>query len=535
MRRILSVFLLFAVLMGCNAPMDTTIDQDLEPAATYQVAYNEHVGLNVGGVATQVKINGQTVSFFRQGNNVYFNLPTPPFPFTALPTSATAYKNRGIVNVEVMVQGSSTPFTKSYQLYGAVESGEINLLLPLQSFSGGCPLVGGFFQGYKIVNSFFSTSGSTSSRLCFLTLDIQQRQNNTIPRRSTSQALTYLSEQITNELSIDRNVLFSMDGHRSTFSSDPSCEQIEQWVTNENSNKLRIDTVRIKSEVNATTAHTNGIRGTGVRVAVIGGGVDTSVLTRPGRVILTANQNFVEPGSLPFDDFECDFGENGSIDFALHETHAIEIISTIAPNATIIPIKICDHNGDCPSAKVVMALMYLENTYGGRIIVNLSAGGPLRSEAVFRFLETDPNRVNESFFFVASSGNNGRAVTHYPATFSPLSTPPGSLPTDNLQNVISVGAYAIDTAGDYTLPFFNTRQNPDIFAPGVNLCVPSVTIQCQTASDPGIGGSSFAAPMVAGVAALYTQAQPGVSLYNLLTTNDQLDLPHPTIGRVWYQ
>jgi hypothetical protein len=535
MRRNLSVLLLFTLLMGCNAPVETNIVQNLEPAATYQVAYNEHVGLNVGGVATAVKINGQTVSFLKQGNRVFFDLPKPPFSFVGLPASNAAYNTRGAVAVEVTVQGSSTPFTSSYQPYGAVESGEINLLLPLQSFPSGCPSLGSFFQGYKVVNAFFSASGSTPNRLCFLTLDIRQTQGSTITRRSTQQALTYLAEQITGELSIDRNALFSMDGHRSTYSSDPSCEQIEQWVSNENSNKQRIDTARILSEVNATTAHADGILGTGVRVAIIGGGVDTSVLTRPGQVVLTANQNFVEPGSLPFDDFECDFDENGTTDFALHETHAIEIVSTIAPNARVIPIKSCDHNGDCPSAKVVMALMYLENTYSGRIIVNMSAGGPLRSDALFHFLQTDSARPNESFFLVASSGNNGRAVIHQPATLSPLSNPPGSLATDNLQNVISVAAYGITTAGDYTLALFNTRQNLDIFAPGVNLCIPSVTIQCQTASGPGIAGSSFAAPMVTGVAALYTQAQPGVNLYNLLITNDQVDLPHPTIGRVWYQ
>jgi Subtilase family len=533
MRRYISVFLLLVGLMSCNTPADTRLDQELKSAAIYQEAYNEHVELNVGGIATGIMVNGNAVSFSRSGNRVFFDLPNPPFPFTALPPSDTAYKNRGTVNVSVTVTNGSTPFTKTYQPYGAVESGQINLLLPLQGLESGCP-TSGFYRGFKIVHSSFSTSGSLTNRLCFLTLDIRETQNNLVTRRGTKQAITYLLQQISNEIVIDRNVLFSMDSHKSTYSSDPSCEQLEVWVNNENSNKLRIDTAKIKSEVNATTAHTKGIRGTGVRVAVIGGGVDTSVLTRPGRVVLSTNQNLVEPGQLPFDDFECDFDSNGKVDFALHETHAIEIISTIAPNASIIPIKICDHDGNCPSGNVVRALMYLENTYGGRIIVNLSAGGPLRDDTIFRFLETDPNRPNESFFFVASTGNNGRAVTHYPATLSPLSNPPGSNPTENLQNVISVAAYGVTTTGAYIVPLFNTRQNSDILGLGVNMCLPTVTLQCQIASDPGIGGTSFAAPMVTGVAALYTEAQPGMNLYNLLTTNAQL-LPGTTLGKIWYQ
>jgi subtilisin family serine protease len=532
--RYYSVFLLFIILIGCNTSTDIDVDPKLESTAVYEEAYNEHVELNVGGKAIQVKVNGEVVSFIRRGNRVFFDLLNPPFPFTALPSSNTAYNDRGTVNVEVIVEGSSTPFTETYEPYGAVESGQINLLLPLQGLEGGCP-TSGFYKEFKIVNSSSSTSGSFASRLCFMTLDIRETQSLSTTRRGTKQAINYLKQQISNEIAIDRNVLFSLDTNKSTYSSDPSCEQLEVWVNNENSNKLRIDTTKILEEVNATIAHADGILGTGVRVAVLGVGVDTSVLTRPGRVILTKNQNFLEPGDFPLDDFECNFDGNTTIDFALHETHAIETISTIAPSASIIPIKICNHDGVCTSGDVVRALMYLENTYSGRIIVNFSGGGPVRDHTVFRFLETDPNRVNESFFFVASSGNNGRAVRHYPATFSPLSTPPDSLSSDNLQNVISVGAYAITKTENSILPLFNTRRNPDIFALGVNICLPSVTIQCQTATDPGIGGSSFAAPMVSGVAALYTQAQPGVNLYTLLTTNDQVDLPHPTIGRVWYQ
>ncbi len=531
MRYYLTLFLLTIVFTGCNTP--SSVDE-LELSATYQVAYNEYVQLNVGAVATEVKVDSIPVSFERRGNTVFFDLSTPPFPFTTLPSSNTAYKNRGLINVSVTLANSGTPFTRTYSAYGAVESGEINLLLPLQGLQGGCPTTG-FFKGYKIVNVLTSTSGEASTRMCFLTLDLRQTQSFSTTRRGTYQAITYLSKQLNNEISIDRNVIFSADGHRPALSYDPSCEQLKSWVNNENSNKMRIDATLIKSEVNANTAHANSIRGTGIRIAVIGGGVDITQLTLPGRVVaLNGNQNFVEPGQLPIDDFECDFDNNTTADFLGHETHAIEIISTIAPNASIIPLKVADHQGESNAARVVMAFMYLENTYNGRIIVNLSSGGPLRSDALYQFLQSDALRTAESFFVVASSGNNGRAVTHYPATLSPLSNPPGSLPTENLQNIISVAAYAITTTGTYTRPLFNTQQNLDIFAAGVNICLPSITLQCQTATDPGIGGSSFAAPVVTGVAALYSQAQPAANLYNLLITNDQ-PLPGASLGRVWYQ
>jgi hypothetical protein len=529
MQRYLSIGLLL-FLMSCYSPKEAL--HELETTAITGVAYNEHVESNVGGIATEVKINGTSVSFFQQGNKVFFDLPNPPFPFTALPSSDAAYTNRGIVNVSVTVTNSQTPVERSYQPYGAVESGQVNVLIPLQN---ACP-ASGYYKGFRIANSFFSTDGAAATRLCFLTLDIRNTQTVNTTRRGTSQAITYLKNQHSNEIAIDSNKLLSLDGHRPVLSYDPSCKQIEKWVSNENSNKQRIEVATILSEVNATTAHTSGILGTGVRVAVLGGGVDISALTNSAQVVVNTSQNFIEPGQEPIEDFECDFDGNGTPDFQLHDTHGIEIIKTIAPNATVIPFKICDHDGNCPTAYVVMALMYLENAYNGRIIANISAGGPLLDETLLRFLESDPNRPNESFFVVASAGNNGRAVSHRPATFSPLTNPPGSSPSENLQNVISVAAYGITTKGAYTLPPFNTRQNSNLLAPGVNLCLPSVAIQCQGTTDPGIGGTSFAAPMVAGVAALYTQAQPGANLFNLLTSNAQsLNIPNTTLRKVWYQ
>jgi subtilase family serine protease len=65
------------------------------------------------------------------------------------------------------------------------------------------------------------------------------------------------------------------------------------------------------------------------------------------------------------------------------------------------------------------------------------------------------------------------------------------------------------------------------------MCPASVTLQCQ-GTDPGLGGTSFSAPMVAGVAALYAQAQPSANLYTLLTSNTQA-VPGATLGRVWYK
>jgi subtilisin family serine protease len=549
MHRRLALVSLLLVLIGCNPDSDISLSQELETQAIVVtgIAWNERVELNVGSnnatsIIMQVKKGGHpltnpvTVVPIKRGNVVIFDLPNvPPFPFIGIPVTADDYKNRGTVFVTVN-KANGQKVDAEYTPFGSVVNRQINVLLPFPS-QGTCPAKNAFFRGLKVVNSFSTNADSTAlnvpSRLCFLTLDIGATTSDVQPK-GTSQAISELTG-LENELAISRNILFSMDSHRPTYTTTPSCEQLEHWTQTKNSNFQRFDTTKILAEVNASAAHTKvpPIKGTGVTVAVIGSGVDTANLTYPAQV--RTGYNFVDPAQTTntSDDFWCDFDKNGTHDVEDHDTHVAEIISTIAPDAVIRPFKVCSHDGDCSSAYVSMAVMYLMKNYSGTLIVNTSLGGDEGDHTLSWLLQNDPNYLNEKLFIVASDGNNGVEVPHYPATYSPLSTPLGHNPLANFNNVISVAAVGLTDAG-YLRANFNTRKNLDIYALGINMCPASVTLQCQGTTDPGIGGTSFSAPIVAGVAALYAQAQPGANLYTLLTGSTQ-PVPGATLGRVWYQ
>ncbi len=522
MRQFIVILSVFFTLVGCSTQSEN-LGQELETAAITGKAWNERVELRltVNSTVARVTANGVTIPFQQRTdpNNtrvVIFDLPEPPFPFKAiangtkpplpdLPQSSDEYKNRGTVKIEVRDSNGRLLVTPApdYQPFGSVVSGEVNLLLP-----GGCP-TGSTFQGRTVVNRY-ETEG-VSNPLCFLTLNTG--------KQGTREAITALKNSIMNEKAIDRNVVFSMD--RDSNSTDPTGKQTEAHLDPIATNYQRINTAGIRASVNADTAHTNGIKGAGVRVVVMGGGVNLPVGTPSG-------YNFVNPTLPPTDDFIYDLAGNGA-NIIGHDTQVFSIIKEIAPSVNLTVLKVCNAAGNCPSKYIAMAMMYLLNhPTGNPTIVNTSLGGPLPDLTNFSLLQRPEFTNLSSFLFIASAGNAGVAVDHYPGSYSPLSVPAGSLP-----NVLSVGAVGKNkTTLAWQTAKYTNPNNYDILASGTNLCPASVTFRCKNGvaypDNLGVTGTSFAAPHVTGVAALYAQAQPGVNLRNLLLNNRQN-------GRVCYQ
>ena len=267
------------------------------------------------------------------------------------------------------------------------------------------------------------------------------------------------------------------------------------------------------NSVNAPEAWAAGFSGEGVTIAVVDTGVD---LDHPDLV----DNLFINAGEI--EGYGIDDDGNGFIDdvhgydFAGrdadpndvggHGTHVAGIVAAglngfgatgVAPDATILPVRVLGDNGSGSSNAVAAGIRYAADQ--GADIINLSLGGGF-SQAIQAAIDYAQDLGS---FIVAAAGNEGASAPSFPARFSSV-----------YDNVLSVGAH--NSSG--TIAGFSndvgSSGSVQIDAPGVGVFSTYVGGRYATLS-----GTSQAAPNVAGVAALALSANPDLTpdeLRNLL-------------------
>jgi subtilisin family serine protease len=260
------------------------------------------------------------------------------------------------------------------------------------------------------------------------------------------------------------------------YSYDPSCAEIRNVmdpIINPTYNLLYSNRLLFEIGSSATA-----LTGAGVDVILIGGGIGAA------------------------DQFNCN-----PYSFSKHDTHIADVIAAIADQASVSGVSVCTPQGVCTSSNIVRALFdILKRPSNKPTIINMSLGGPLPSPLMFRVLELLGSR--KRIPVIVSGGNNPQAVNQYPASYS---VGVATFGQPALKNVISVAALGLRNQA-HEIAAFNTHGNADFFAFGVNLCPGSAigagrcAINAQTPNKYGISGSSFAAPVLTGLVALYAQA-----------------------------
>lgn len=264
--------------------------------------------------------------------------------------------------------------------------------------------------------------------------------------------------------------------------------------------------------------------GDGVIVAVIDTGVDTTHVDLQGR--MWVNEREV-PGNgrddddngcvddvhgcsfVSFPEAGCQRREGGDAgDDSGHGTFVAGVIAAnanngqgiagVAPDARVMAVKVLDCAGGGNSFQVAQGILYAAEN--GARVINISLGGP-----------NDPLVVREAVravtaehgaLVVAASGNTGEQGVSYPARYA---------------ETLAVGAASI---ADPTkrAPFSTYGPEVDVAAIGEQIVgtVPQVhcghLLPCLAGGPYAIGnGTSFAAPQVAGLAALVFSRRPAAT------------------------
>jgi type VII secretion-associated serine protease mycosin len=219
-------------------------------------------------------------------------------------------------------------------------------------------------------------------------------------------------------------------------------------------------------------------------IAVVDTGVDTGHPDLTGRTV--AGYSAVSPGQAPtdYDPRTYEHGGHGTMvaGIAAANTGNAAGVAGAAWNGRIMPIKVFDTEGNAYDDVIAAGIKWAVDRNAK--VVNLSLGGP-GSTAVLQ--EAIQYAVGKGAVVVAAAGNSGLGEAMYPAAYP---------------EVVAVGATDLNPE----ITDFSTWGDwMDVAAPGfaITSTYPRVAGNYATGD-----GTSFAAPLVSGVAALMRAKYP---------------------------
>jgi len=285
----------------------------------------------------------------------------------------------------------------------------------------------------------------------------------------------------------------------------------EQWHLENNGQSGGV----ADADIDVLTAWGSGL-GNGVVVAVIDSGVNMAHVDFVGQ-IHPARRDFVDNDNDPSPSATtADEGHGTAVAGIIAAAENGLGITGVAPEARIMAIRSCSQ-GACWSLDVAEGIHYAVDQ--GADVINLSLGSvtPQGDEPLEDAIAYARSR---DVVVVAAAGNGGTNLDDLDPGEELI---PGGLP---FSNILTVGA--TDRRDDLA-DFSNYGPGVvDIAAPGVDI----LTTGASSSTSYAIAnGTSFAAPVVAGVAALLLSKDPGIGHQELIArVTSFVDRPTGIVG-----
>jgi hypothetical protein len=268
-------------------------------------------------------------------------------------------------------------------------------------------------------------------------------------------------------------------------------------------------------------------QGAGVRVAVLDTGVDATHPALAGR--LMAGFDFVDGDFDP-----SEVSAAGSLSYG-HGTHVTGLVALAAPAATIMPLRVLDPQGLGNAWVLAEAMLHAVDpdhnpaTNDGVQVINMSLGSTSRThlfEAVTQLAACAiPAPTDPANTFTDPSYNLDRQRCDAFGGAAVIAAAGNDASVDARQYPAAEGAYGLlpvtaSNAQRQLAPFANFGSWVDLAAPGEGITSTMVGGGYATWS-----GTSMAAPLAAGAAALLKAREPSLSAKDLVRRLERISAP----------